>query len=197
MNWISQLIVRYVPSGQVWKPKRYLHKNLSVVSWFIAPLFSRNERTHPNFVSVCLQPWEIVFLWKLQIDRPLKFKGLLASFLCPSAALFLFFWSFFRCFRRFGIVWTGFHSDCVRQKKGIQSQCRLEWYFWPGENKLHHRKASVEEFLAKIVWRIKSDYDIECLIFELPISQSLKVILKLEWSSQLQRILDSNESIYS
>jgi len=40
-------------------------------------------------------------------------------------------------FRRFGVLFElVLHSDCIRPKKGVHSQCRLEWYFLAGRKQI-------------------------------------------------------------
>lgn len=107
-----------VPSGQVWKPKRHLHKNISVVSRFIGPTVLEER---DSFRSVCSLE-KLHFCENCKLAALLSFfQGLLASFSCPSAALYLvFFCGFFRCSRRFGVSLSDlncFHSDCIRQER--------------------------------------------------------------------------------
>jgi len=83
----------------------------------------------------------------------------LVYLLCHSCSflwllsLFLTFWS---------LLWTGFSLWLHSTKKGMQSQCRLEWYFWPGENKLHHRTAHVNKMICSLdhsLWSLVCCFD--------------------------------------
>jgi len=60
--------------------------------------------------------------------------------------MFVFFCGFFRGFQRFGVFFElGFHSGCIRQKREFSPNVDWSDFFWPGENKLHHRKAMVRK----------------------------------------------------
>ena len=69
-------------------------------------------------------------------------------------SLFSTFWSF---------LWTGLSLWLHSTKKGMYSQCRLECFcFWPGENKLHHRKACIYKticFFDRLQWLVCSSFD--------------------------------------
>ena len=87
-----------------------------------------------NFVLARLQPKNGEYLWRLQIGRPCQFcQGLLASFSCPFATSFLCcFATSFSTFWRF--LWTGFRSNCIRQKREYSRNADWIEIFWPGEN---------------------------------------------------------------
>ena len=59
------------------------------------------------------------------------------------------FWCFLFCLTWcWGFRWTGYHSDCIRQKE-VQSHCRLDWGFLGSSQKdLNHRKARVYETIC-------------------------------------------------
>ena len=83
---------------------------------------SRNKRTHPNFV--CRREKSTFFVF--------FFQGLCASFLRPlnRKKLLLSFCSTF-----WGILRTGFHSDCIRQKRECSPSVDWTEIFWPQAKK--------------------------------------------------------------
>ena len=98
--------------------------------FLLVAAFLRNERMHPNFVLACLQAQEIInVLQRLQIGCSSSFSVAsgFVHLLCHSCSLlwlfslFLIFWVF---------IWTGFSLWLHLTKKGLQSQCRLERYFY-------------------------------------------------------------------
>ena len=98
--------------------------------FLLVAAFLRNERMHPNFVLACLQAQEIInVLQRLQIGCSSSFSVAsgFVHLLCHSCSLlwlfslFLIFWVF---------LWTGFSLWLNLTKKGMQSQCRLDWVFF-------------------------------------------------------------------
>ena len=61
-----------------------------------------------------------------------------------ARSFFAFLFGFFRSVRRFEVLfaWTGYHSDCIWQKRECSPQCRLDWDFLTAGEK-EHRKACV------------------------------------------------------
>ena len=60
--------------------------------------------------------------------------------------MFVFFCGFFHGFQHFGVFFElGFHSDCIQQKRECSPNVDGSGFFWPGENKLHHRRARENE----------------------------------------------------
>ena len=105
---------------------------------------SRNKRTHPNFV--CRREKSTFFVF---------FQGLCASFLRPlnTKKLLLSFCSTF-----WGILRTGFHSDCIRQKRECSPSVDWTEIFWP--------QAKKNCIIAKHVHTRRFAFSIVCSSFD-------------------------------
>ena len=120
-------------------------------------VFSRNERSHPNFVSACLQPREIeIFRGDCKLPASLVFcflffQGLWASFSCPSATSFLLsFVASFLVIDVLGFSLNCVYSDCIRKKgNAVQMQTGVRLF---GRAKRNHIIAHhVRRFAFSIV----------------------------------------------
>ena len=142
---------------------------------FIA--FSRNERTHPNLVSQASQAREIDIFCGLQIGSPSRFlQGFGPRFcvdLSRHACSLLWLLSLF-----LGVFFElVFNSDCIRQKRRMQSQCSLEWEFF-GRAKTNYiivkhvytrrfvrDRSFLEVFILDRAWPVWSGYEMTCFCY--------------------------------
>ena len=108
--------------------------------------FSRNERTHPNFVS---QAQEIeIFCEDCQLAAPVSFfRGFEPRFsvhLLRHACSPLWF-----LFQRFEVFFEQIgHFDCIRQKRECRHNADEVRFFGRTKNKLHHLKFRVYETIC-------------------------------------------------
>ena len=94
------------------------------------------------------------------------FSGALGLVICY--VMLVLFCGFFRCFRRFGVVFElVFNSDCIRHKGKCSVNAAWSEGFWSGENKLHHRKARAYETICSrslVSGRFYSGPSVACLV---------------------------------
>ena len=150
---------------------------LSVSLTFIA--FSRNRRTHANFV--CSRDKSRFF--GLQFGHPYKsFQGFLDSFLCPLNTKMTLghFRSVQHCEVLF--VWTGYHSDCIWQKRECSPGADVTEIFWRQAKKNIAKHVYMRRLVFSIVHN--SGLWVACLV-----RMRVEVLLLHNWDWQQLFIL--------